>query len=122
MPRASPEVRMLEVRQLLADKGHRIFAIAPDENVLAAVRLMADHYIGALLVMRGEELVGLGRGRLGRALGVVGGPRVCAVGREVLDITDTDTIARVLLEVRNQAGRRVLRTSAIYRERALSRR
>ena len=50
---------MLEVRQLLADKGHRVFAIAPDEPVLAAVRLMADHYIGALLVMRGDELVGI---------------------------------------------------------------
>jgi len=50
---------MLEVRQLLADKGHRIFAIGPDEPVLAAVRLMADHYIGALLVMRGDELVGI---------------------------------------------------------------
>ena len=50
---------MLEVRQLLANKGHRIFAIGPDEPVLAAVRLMADHYIGALLVMRGDELVGI---------------------------------------------------------------
>lgn len=50
---------MLEVRQLLAEKGHRIFAIGPDEPVLEAVRLMADHYIGALLVMRGDELVGI---------------------------------------------------------------
>lgn len=50
---------MLEVRQLLAEKGHRIFAIGPDEPVLAAVRLMADHYIGALLVMRDDELVGI---------------------------------------------------------------
>jgi CBS domain-containing protein len=59
MPRPATEVRMLEVRQLLADKGNRVFAIAPDEPVLAAVRLMADHYIGALLVMRGDELVGI---------------------------------------------------------------
>jgi CBS domain-containing protein len=59
MPRPATEVRMLEVRQLLAEKGHRIFAIGPDEPVLAAVRLMADHYIGALLVMRGDELVGI---------------------------------------------------------------
>jgi CBS domain-containing protein len=59
MPRPAAEVRMLEVRQLLAEKGHRIFAIGPDEPVLAAVRLMADHYIGALLVMRGDELVGI---------------------------------------------------------------
>ena len=50
---------MLEVRQLLAEKGHRIFAIGPDDPVLTAVRLMADHYIGALLVMRGDELIGI---------------------------------------------------------------
>jgi CBS domain-containing protein len=50
---------MLEVRQLLAEKGHRIFAVGPDDPVLTAVRLMADHYIGALLVMRGDELVGI---------------------------------------------------------------
>lgn len=50
---------MLQVKHLLADKGHRVFAIGPDEPVLAAVRLMADHYIGALLVMRGEELIGI---------------------------------------------------------------
>ena len=50
---------MLQVRHLLADKGHRIFAVGPDDPVLTAVRLMADHYIGALLVMRGDELVGI---------------------------------------------------------------
>ncbi|HKE48803.1 MAG TPA: CBS domain-containing protein [Rhodanobacteraceae bacterium] len=50
---------MLKVRHLLADKGHRIFAVGPDDPVLTAVRLMADHYIGALLVMRGDELVGI---------------------------------------------------------------
>jgi len=33
MPRPATEVRMLEVRQLLAEKGHRIFAIGPDEPV-----------------------------------------------------------------------------------------
>ena len=50
---------MLEVRQLLAEKGHRVLAIGPDEPVLVAVRMMADHYIGALLVMRDDELVGI---------------------------------------------------------------
>ena len=50
---------MLEVKHLLADKGDRVFAIGPDEPVLAAVRLMADHYIGALLVMEEDRLVGI---------------------------------------------------------------
>jgi CBS domain-containing protein len=50
---------MLQVKHLLAEKGHRIFAIGPDEPVLVAVRMMADHYIGALLVMNGDDLVGI---------------------------------------------------------------
>jgi len=50
---------MLQVRHLLAEKGSEVHAIAPDEPVLAAIRRMADHYIGALLVMRGDELAGI---------------------------------------------------------------
>ncbi len=50
---------MLQVKHLLADKGNRVFSIGPDEPVLVAVRMMADHYIGALLVMRDDELVGI---------------------------------------------------------------
>ncbi len=50
---------MAKARELLAAKGAAIHAIGPDEPVLAAVQAMADHGIGALLVMRGSELVGI---------------------------------------------------------------
>lgn len=50
---------MLQVRHLLADKGNQIFTIGPDEPVLAAIRTMADRYVGALLVMHGDELIGI---------------------------------------------------------------
>lgn len=50
---------MVQVRHLLADKGDRVFSIGPDEPVLGAVRLMADHHIGALLVINGDALVGI---------------------------------------------------------------
>ncbi|HEY6940444.1 CBS domain-containing protein [Dokdonella sp.] len=50
---------MLQVKHLLADKGDRIYTVGPDEPVLAAIRTMADRYVGALLVMRGDELVGI---------------------------------------------------------------
>ena len=36
-----------------------MFSIGPDEPVLEAIRLMAEHHVGALLVMKGEELVGI---------------------------------------------------------------
>ena len=47
------------VKHLLESKPAAIHAIAPEQPVLEAIRLMAEHYVGALLVMRGSELVGI---------------------------------------------------------------
>jgi CBS domain-containing protein len=45
--------------QLLKHKGRVIHSVAPDAPVLEAVKLMAEHGVGALLVMSGEELIGV---------------------------------------------------------------
>ena len=50
---------MLQVKHLLEDKGGEVFGIAPDEPVLAAIRSMAERHVGALVVLRGGELVGI---------------------------------------------------------------
>jgi len=50
---------MTTVRQLLADKGRAIYAVEPQAPVLEAVRLMAEHHVGALLVMSGAALNGI---------------------------------------------------------------
>lgn len=50
---------MTKVQELLAAKGSVVHAIDPDAPVLAAIQSMSDHGIGALLVMRGSELVGI---------------------------------------------------------------
>lgn len=50
---------MATVRELLAGKPAAVHAIAPDEPVLEAIQMMADRSIGAVLVMRGKELVGI---------------------------------------------------------------
>jgi CBS domain-containing protein len=47
------------VKHLLEDKGGAIHAIEPDKPVLDAIRLMAEKYIGALLVMKGSQLLGI---------------------------------------------------------------
>src|SRR5689334_17047597 len=47
------------VKHLLEGKGTAIFAIDPDKPVLEAIRMMADKYIGALLVMEGVNLLGI---------------------------------------------------------------
>jgi len=50
---------MLSVQQLLDQKPRAIYSIGPEEPVLAAIKKMAEHHIGALVVMSGEKLVGI---------------------------------------------------------------
>lgn len=50
---------MSQVKHLLETKGSNVFVIAPDVPVLDAIKHMAEHRVGALLVMRGEQLVGV---------------------------------------------------------------
>lgn len=50
---------MRTVRQLLEAKSPSTQTIAPDAPVLDALRLMAEHGIGAVLVMEGPRLVGI---------------------------------------------------------------
>lgn len=50
---------MSQVKHLLKSKGNAIYSIAPDAPVLEAIKHMAERRIGALMVMRGEELVGV---------------------------------------------------------------
>ena len=50
---------MVTAEGLLSRKSGVLFSIDPDEPVLEAIQLMADHSIGAVLVMKGTELVGI---------------------------------------------------------------
>ncbi len=47
------------VRHVLDRKGHAAHAIGPDATVLDALKVMAEHEIGALLVMQGERVLGV---------------------------------------------------------------
>lgn len=50
---------MTTLAQLLDIKGHAIHAVAPDAAVIDAIRAMAEHHVGALLVMEKERLIGI---------------------------------------------------------------
>ncbi len=50
---------MTTVRTLLERKGRAIFSVEPQAAVLDAIRLMAEHHVGALIVMRGAALEGI---------------------------------------------------------------
>jgi CBS domain-containing protein len=50
---------MTTVRQLLDQKGRKIWSIKPDATVFDAIAKMAEKDIGSLVVMDGDELVGI---------------------------------------------------------------
>ncbi len=49
--------RML--KGILDDKGSDVWTVTPDDTVFAALEMMAEHNIGALLVLDGDDLVGI---------------------------------------------------------------
>jgi CBS domain-containing protein len=49
----------MTVKHLLREKGGDVWTIGPDETVLDALAKMAEKNIGSLVVMEGEELIGI---------------------------------------------------------------
>jgi CBS domain-containing protein len=50
---------MRNVSQIIGRKGSRVVSVSREAPVLEAIRVMAEHHIGAVLVMEGEQLIGI---------------------------------------------------------------
>ncbi len=50
---------MRTLRQLLGSKTPEVYAVAPGDSVIDAIRLMAEKGVGAVLVMEGARLAGI---------------------------------------------------------------
>ena len=50
---------MTQIRQLLDRKGDHVWAIDPDDSVFNAVTEMSSRDVGGLLVMEGDQIVGI---------------------------------------------------------------
>ena len=50
---------MATVRDMIRKKGGEVYAIPPEATVYEALKAMADHNTGALLVMNGDDMVGI---------------------------------------------------------------
>jgi CBS domain-containing protein len=50
---------MATVRDMIRKKGSEVYAISPEATVFEALKAMAKHNTGALLVMEGEKMVGI---------------------------------------------------------------
>ena len=72
-------------RQLLEGKPRGLVAVRPDDSVLAALRVMAERDIGAVLVMDGGRLLGIFTERdHARRVEVQGKTAASTAGREVM--------------------------------------
>ena len=50
---------MKTVHEVLAHKDNRIWAVHPEDSVYDAIRKMADHEVGALMVLVDDEMKGI---------------------------------------------------------------
>ena len=50
---------MATVNQMLMSKGNEVYVISPDAMVLDALRMMAEKDVGALVIVDGDEMVGI---------------------------------------------------------------
>ena len=50
---------MITLKQMLAAKNRPLAVVTPDDSIFHALSLMAMHDVGALLVLDGEDLVGI---------------------------------------------------------------
>lgn len=88
---------MVTVRQILNVKGNKVWSVSPEASVYEALRQMAEREIGALLVMEGEDLVGIFSERdYARKIALLGKsssdtPVHEVMTREVICVTQNDT-------------------------------
>ena len=47
----------MTVKAILAEKGHDVFTLGPGEKLSEAVRVLAEHRIGALVVTNGDRQI-----------------------------------------------------------------
>ena len=96
---------MPSVRDVLSSKGSKVHATSPDTSVLDAVSRMNEYKIGALVVMEGEDVVGMFTERdvLRRVVGQERTPSATKVGdvmtSEVVCCkpdTDLDDVAAIM--------------------------
>jgi CBS domain-containing protein len=92
----------MTVRSILNAKGHQIMSVEPDAKLTAAIKLLGEKKIGAVLVMNQSRLEGILSERdivrvLGeRGAGVLEEPVSQVMTRKVVNCKETDTVAEIM--------------------------
>ena len=92
----------MTVRAILDSKGHHIESVEPDAKLSAAIKILAERKIGAVLVMSKGRIEGILSERdivrvLGeRGAGVLDEPVSAVMTRKVVSCRQTDTVAAIM--------------------------
>ena len=92
----------MTVRAILDSKGHQILSVEPDDKLSAAVKILGERKIGAVLVMSQGRLEGILSERdIVRVIGERGHAALeenvgAVMTRKVVTCAETDTIALIM--------------------------
>jgi CBS domain-containing protein len=92
----------MTVRAILDTKGHQISSVSPDAKLSAAVKLLGERRIGAVLVMNAGRIEGILSERdIVRVLGdkgaaVLDEPVSAVMTRKVISCKQSDTVAAIM--------------------------
>ena len=92
----------MTVRSILNTKGHQIMSVEPDATMSAAVKLLGEKKIGAVLVMNQSRLEGILSERdivrvlSERGAAVLDEPVSNVMTRKVVTCKETDTVAELM--------------------------
>jgi CBS domain-containing protein len=92
----------MTVRAILDSKGHHIQSVEPDTKLSAAIKILGERKIGALLVMNKGRIEGILSERdivrvLGeRGAGVLDEPVSAAMTRKVVSCRQSDTVSVIM--------------------------
>ena len=92
----------MTVRAILDSKGHHITGVEPAANLSAAIRILADNKIGAVLVMSNGRIEGILSERdIVRVLGergaaVLDEPVSAVMTRKVVSCRESDTVSAIM--------------------------
>ena len=92
----------MTVRSILNAKGHQVMNVGPDAKLAAAIKLLGEKKIGAVLVMNQSRVEGILSERdIVRVLGERGAavleePVSSVMTRKVVSCKETDTVAEIM--------------------------
>ncbi len=92
----------MTVRAVLDTKGHQVITVSPDARLSAAVKILSERRIGAVLVMTNQRIDGILSERdvvrvLGeRGAGVLDEPVRSVMTAKVVTCREADTVAAIM--------------------------